>query len=78
LPTLPLGNASEQRLAQRMDKLVAELRKRTQNQDVAPDLTKQLVDLYTSAANATTATERMTVHQALDAWQERLNARLPR
>ncbi|WP_244239262.1 serine/threonine-protein kinase [Corallococcus carmarthensis] len=78
LPTLPQGNASEQRLAQRMDKLVAELRKRTQNQDVAPDLTKQLVDIYTSAANATTATERMTVHQTLDAWQERMNARLPR
>ncbi|WP_233591561.1 serine/threonine-protein kinase [Corallococcus sp. AB011P] len=78
LPTLPQGNASEQRLAQRMDKLVAELRKRTQNQDVAPELTKQLVDIYKAAANATTATERMTVHQALDAWQERLTARFPR
>ncbi|MBN8226672.1 protein kinase [Corallococcus macrosporus] len=78
LPPLPQGNASEQRLAQRMDKLVAELRKRTQNQDVAPELTKQLVDIFRSAANATTATERMSVHQALDAWQERLTARLPR
>nr|WP_249344615.1 serine/threonine-protein kinase [Corallococcus exiguus] len=78
LPTLPQGNASEQKLAQRMDKLVAELRKRTQNQDVAPELTKQLVDIYKSAANATTATERMTVHQALDAWQERLTTRFPR
>ncbi|WP_237726402.1 serine/threonine protein kinase [Corallococcus coralloides] len=78
LPTLPQGNASEQRLAQRMDKLVAELRKRTQNQDVAPELTKQLVDIYTEAAKAQTATERMTVHQSLDAWQERLTARFPR
>ncbi|WP_233601475.1 serine/threonine-protein kinase [Corallococcus sp. AB038B] len=78
LPTLPQGNASEQKLAQRMDKLVGELRKRTQNQDVAPELTKQLVDIYKSAANATTATERMTVHQALDAWQERLTTRFPR
>ncbi|GMU08513.1 serine/threonine-protein kinase [Corallococcus caeni] len=78
LPTLPQGNASEQRLAQRMDKLVAELRTRTQNQDVAPELTKQLVDIYKSAANATTATERMTVHQSLDAWQERLTSRFPR
>ncbi|RKH70757.1 serine/threonine protein kinase [Corallococcus aberystwythensis] len=78
LPTLPQGNASEQRLAQRMDKLVAELRTRTQNQDVAPDLTKQLVDIYKSAANATTATERMAVNQALDAWQEQLKARFPR
>ncbi|RKH50316.1 serine/threonine protein kinase [Corallococcus sp. AB050B] len=78
LPNLPQGNASEQRLAQRMDKLVAELRKRTQNQDVAPELTKQLVDIYKSAANATTATERMTVNQALDAWQERLTTRFPR
>ncbi|WP_244219459.1 serine/threonine-protein kinase [Corallococcus interemptor] len=77
LPNLPQGNASEQRLAQRMDKLVAELRKRTQNQDVAPELTKQLVDIYKSAANATTATERMTVNQALDAWQERLTTRFP-
>ncbi|MHA7632803.1 serine/threonine-protein kinase [Corallococcus sp. M7] len=78
LPTLPQGNASEQKLAQRMDKLVAELRKRTQNQDVAPELTKQLMDIYKSAASATTATERMTVHQALDAWQERLTTRFPR
>ncbi|MGE6761250.1 serine/threonine-protein kinase [Corallococcus interemptor] len=78
LPTLPQGNASEQRLAQRMDKLVAELRKRTQNQDVAPELTKQLVDIYTEAAKAQTATERMTVNQALDAWQERLTTRFPR
>ncbi|QAT87063.1 serine/threonine protein kinase [Corallococcus coralloides] len=78
LPTLPQGNASEQKLAQRMDKLVAELRKRTRNQDVAPELTKQLVGLYTEAAKADTATERMTVHQALDAWQERLTARFPK
>ncbi|RKG66249.1 serine/threonine protein kinase [Corallococcus sp. CA054B] len=78
LPTLPQGNASEQKLAQRMDKLVAELRKRTQNQDVAPELTKQLVDIYTEAAKAQTATERMTVHQSLDAWQERLTARFPK
>ncbi|WP_328700807.1 serine/threonine-protein kinase [Corallococcus silvisoli] len=77
LPLLPQSNASEQRLAQRMDKLVAELRKRTQNQDVAPELTKQLVDLYTEAAKAQTATERMDVHQALDAWQERLKGRFP-
>ncbi|WP_223635733.1 serine/threonine-protein kinase [Corallococcus sp. EGB] len=78
LPTLPQGNASEQRLAQRLDKLLAELRKRTKDQDVAPDLTKQLVDIYRSAANATTATERMEVNQALDTWQERLTARFPR
>ncbi|MBN9683604.1 protein kinase [Corallococcus sp. NCSPR001] len=78
LPTLPQGNASEQKLAQRMDKLVVELRKRTQNQDVAPELTKQLVDIFTEAAKAQTATERMTVHQALDAWQERLTTRFPR
>ena len=77
LPTLPQGNASEQRLAQRMDKLVAELRKRTQNQDLAPELTKQLVDLYTEAAKAQTATERMELHQALDAWQGRLTVRFP-
>ncbi|WP_375746282.1 protein kinase [Corallococcus interemptor] len=78
LPTLPQGNASEQKLAQRMDKLVVELRTRTQNQDVAPELTKQLVDIFTEAAKAQTATERMTVHQALDAWQERLTARFPK
>ncbi|WP_404370862.1 protein kinase [Corallococcus coralloides] len=78
LPTLPQGNASEQKLAQRMDKLVVELRTRTQNQDVAPELTKQLVEIFTEAAKAQTATERMTVHQALDAWQERLTARFPR
>ncbi|MBN9683603.1 MULTISPECIES: serine/threonine-protein kinase [unclassified Corallococcus] len=78
LPTLPRTNVSEQRLAQRLDKLVAELRKRTKGQDVAPDLTKQVVDIYKSAANATTATERMEVNQALDAWQERLTARFPR
>ncbi|MBZ4333132.1 protein kinase [Corallococcus sp. AS-1-12] len=78
LPTLPQSNASEQKLAQRMDKLVVELRTRTQNQDVAPELTKQLVDIFTEAAKAQTATERMTVHQALDAWQERLTARFPK
>ncbi|MBZ4373945.1 protein kinase [Corallococcus sp. AS-1-6] len=78
LPTLPQSNASEQKLAQRMDKLVVELRTRTQNQDVAPELTKQLVEIFTEAAKAQTATERMTVHQALDAWQERLTARFPR
>ncbi|AFE09870.1 serine/threonine protein kinase [Corallococcus coralloides DSM 2259] len=78
LPTLPRANVSEQRLAQRLDKLVAELRKRTKGQDFAPELTKQLVDIYRSAANAATATQRMEVNQALDAWQERLTARFPR
>jgi eukaryotic-like serine/threonine-protein kinase len=77
LPTLPRSNPSEEKLAQRLDKLVAELKKKTQGQDVAPDLTKQLVAIYTSAAKATTATERMDVNQALDTWQERLKARFP-
>ncbi|RKH90043.1 serine/threonine protein kinase [Corallococcus sp. AB045] len=78
LPTLPRANVSEQRLAQRLDKLVAELRKRTKGQDVAPDLTRKLVGLYTEAVKADTATNRMAVNQALDSWQEQLNARLPR
>ncbi|GMU08514.1 serine/threonine-protein kinase [Corallococcus caeni] len=78
LPGLPRTNASEQRLAQRLDKLVAELRKRTQGQDVAPDLTRKLVGLYTDAAKAETATERMDVNKALDAWQEQLKARFPK
>ncbi|MHA7632805.1 serine/threonine-protein kinase [Corallococcus sp. M7] len=78
LPTLPRTNVSEQRLAQRLDKLVAELRKRTKGQDVAPDLTRKLVGLYTEAAKAETATDRMTVNQALDSWQEQLTARFPR
>ncbi|MFP2897260.1 protein kinase domain-containing protein [Corallococcus sp. 4LFB] len=77
LPTLPQGNASEQRLAQRLDKLVVELRTRTRNQDVAPDLTRKLVGIYTEAAKAQTATERMTVNQALDSWQEQLRTRFP-
>ncbi|MGE6761251.1 protein kinase domain-containing protein [Corallococcus interemptor] len=78
LPTLPRSNASEQRLAQRLDKLVAELRQRTRGQDVAPDLTRKLVGLYTDAAKAETADERMTVTQALDTWQEQLKARFPK
>ena len=81
LPTLlalPRTNASEQRLAQRLDKLIAELRRRTHGQDVAPDLTRKLMSLYTQAAQTTTATERTEVHQALDAWQAQLNARLPK
>ncbi|MBN8226671.1 protein kinase [Corallococcus macrosporus] len=78
LPTLPRTNASEQRLAQRLDKLVAELRKRTQGQDVAPDLARELVGLYTDAAKAETGTERMDVNKALDAWQEQLKARFPK
>ncbi|RKG98204.1 serine/threonine-protein kinase [Corallococcus carmarthensis] len=78
LPTLPRSNASEQRLAQRLDKLVAELRKRTQGQDVAPELTRKLVGLYTDAAKTETAIERMEVSKALDAWQEQLTTRFPR
>ncbi|NOK12551.1 serine/threonine-protein kinase [Corallococcus exercitus] len=78
LPGLPRTNPSEQRLAQRLDKLVAELRKRTQGQDVAPDLVRKLVGLYTDAAKAETATERMDVNKALDAWQEQLKARFPK
>ncbi|RKH70745.1 serine/threonine-protein kinase [Corallococcus aberystwythensis] len=78
LPTLPRSNTSEQRLAQRLDTLVAEMRKRTKGQDVAPDLAKKLVGLYTDASKATTGTERMEVNQALDAWQEQLKARFPR
>ncbi|MBN8466400.1 serine/threonine protein kinase [Corallococcus exiguus] len=77
LPTLPRASGPEQRLAQRLDRLIAELRKRTKGQDVAPELTKQLVDIYRSAARNTTATERMEVNQALDAWQERLTTRFP-
>ncbi|WP_375760841.1 serine/threonine-protein kinase [Corallococcus exercitus] len=78
LPTLPRTNPSEQRLAQRLDKLVAELRKRTQGQDVAPDLARKLVALYSDAAKAETGTERMDVNKALDTWQEQLQARFPR
>ncbi|NOK32634.1 serine/threonine protein kinase [Corallococcus exercitus] len=78
LPTLPRTNPSEQRLAQRLDKLVAELRKRTQGQDVAPDLARKLVGLYADAAKAETATERMDVNKALDSWQEQLTARFPK
>ncbi|WP_223635730.1 serine/threonine-protein kinase [Corallococcus sp. EGB] len=78
LQALPRTNPSEQRLAQRLDKLIAELRRRTQGQDVAPDLTRKLLGLYTQAAQATTATERTEVHRALDAWQEQLNARIPK
>ncbi|RKI00276.1 serine/threonine-protein kinase [Corallococcus sp. AB038B] len=78
LPTLPRTSGPEQRLAQRLDRLVAELRKRTKGQDVAPELTRKLVGLYAAAAKAETATDRMAVNQALDTWQEQLNARLPR
>ncbi|RKG84322.1 serine/threonine protein kinase [Corallococcus sp. CA049B] len=78
LPTLPRTNVSEQRLAQRLDKLVAELRKRTKGQDVAPDLARKLVGLYTEAAKAETATERTALYQALYDWEERLKARLPK
>ncbi|MCY1030897.1 protein kinase [Corallococcus sp. BB11-1] len=75
LPALPQGTTAQQRLAQRLDRLVAELRRRTQGQDVAPDLTRQLVKLYGFAAEAQTATQRMEVNRALDAWQDRLKAR---
>ncbi|MCY1043099.1 protein kinase [Corallococcus sp. bb12-1] len=78
LPALPRGSPAELKLAQRLDRLVAELRQRTQGQDVAPELTRQLVKLYGSAAGAQTATQRMEVNQALDAWQEQLKARLPK
>ncbi|RUO92662.1 serine/threonine protein kinase [Corallococcus sp. AB018] len=78
LPTLPRANVSEQRLAQRLDKLVAELRRRTKGQDVAPDLTRKLVGLYTEAAKAETATERMALNQAMDDWEEQLRARFRR
>ncbi|WP_199746065.1 hypothetical protein [Corallococcus sp. AB030] len=78
LPTLPRTSGPEQRLAQRLDRLVAELRKRTKGQDVAPDLARKLVGLYMEAAKAETATKRMAVNQALDAWQEQLKARFPK
>ncbi|RKH45951.1 serine/threonine protein kinase, partial [Corallococcus llansteffanensis] len=70
--------AAEQRLAERLDRLVAELRRRTEGLDVAPDLTRQLVQIYTSATGEQTATQRMDVNQALDAWQEKLKKRFPK
>ncbi|RKG64650.1 serine/threonine protein kinase, partial [Corallococcus terminator] len=78
LPALPRGSPAELKLAQRLDRLVAELRQRTRGQDIAPDLTRQLVKLYGSAAGEQTATQRMEVNQALDTWQEQLKARLPK
>ncbi|RKH27987.1 serine/threonine protein kinase, partial [Corallococcus sicarius] len=78
LPVLPRNNEAEKRLAKRLDGLVAELRRRTEGLDVAPDLTRQLVQIYSSATGEQTATQRMEVNQALDAWQEKLKARFPK
>ncbi|RYZ41672.1 MAG: serine/threonine protein kinase [Myxococcaceae bacterium] len=78
LPALSRSNPAELKLATRLERLVTELRQRTGGQDIAPDLTRQLVLLYGAAAGEQTATRRMEVNQALDAWQEQLQARLPK
>ena len=77
LPVLPQNTPAEKKLAERLDGLVEELRRRTKGLDVAPDLTRQLVRIHILATGEQTATQRMEVNQALDAWQEKLKARFP-
>ncbi|CAM3228649.1 protein kinase [Corallococcus sp. ZKHCc1 1396] len=71
------GNAAEQRLAARLDRLTAEFKRRTGQDALLTKLGWELHGFYVLSAQELTADQRQTLNIEIDKWEEKLKT-LPR
>lgn len=71
------GTLSEQKLAERLDKLIAEFKRSTGNPELSTGLGLELHGFYVRAAQELTADQRQSLRIEMDKWEEKRKA-LPR